>query len=156
MYLKQGNIVRIISALPISSQVTFYLLLAFIGLFTLLIFVWQILVLKGRGMPNPDGSMDDWHEQKIFFGIAFADVFLACPFSFAGIVMIFTGNRIGFFLVSLVSFWLLWANLMNTVTSLRFEKPKINLNWLFVFPTGIFVGAGYLVWIAVHSEQVFR
>lgn len=147
---------RIIDSLPLISQILFLFLIAFIGLFAILIFIWQLLVLKGRAMTNPDGTVDDWHEQKIFFGMAFADVFLACPAALAGIVMIFANFRSGFYLLSLVSFWLVWANTMFTVTSLRFEKPKINLSWLFTFPTGIVIAAGYLVWIVVHSEQVFR
>ena len=143
-----------IRTFPIVSQVTLCVLLVFIGLYSVLIFAWQIMVLKGRSIRNPDGSVDDWHEQKIFFGVAFADIFVACPAAFAGITMILVGFRGGFFLLSLVGFWFVWANTMTTVNSLRFEKPKITLSWLFTFPAGILVGAGYLLWIIVHYEQV--
>ena len=62
--------------LPLVSQVSLYVLLALIGLFALLVGGWQIMVLQGKAMKNPDGSTDDWHEQKTHYGLAFADVFL--------------------------------------------------------------------------------
>ena len=67
------------SALSSGSQLTLYILLALMGLFALLTFGWQIMVLRGKAMKNTDGSYDDWHEQKIFYGMALADVILACP-----------------------------------------------------------------------------
>jgi hypothetical protein len=52
--------------LPLLSQIIFYVLLALIGLMTLLIWGFQIQVLRGKDMSNPDGTVDSWHEQKIF------------------------------------------------------------------------------------------
>jgi len=72
--------------LSVLSQISLYVLLALIGLYTLLVGGWQIMILKGKAMKNPDGSSDDWHGQKTHYGIAFADVFLACPASIAGIL----------------------------------------------------------------------
>ena len=141
--------------LSLISQVTLYVLLALIGLLALIIFGWQIQVFRGKAMNNPDGSTDSWHEQKIFFGIAIADIFLACPLSIAGIVLVFVSPRWGYYLLSLVSFWLIWANIMTTATSLRFEKPKITLNWLIVFPFGILVGLAYLLWTLVHFDDLY-
>ena len=141
--------------LSLISQATLYVLLALIGLLALIIFGWQIQVLRGKAMNNPDGSTDSWHEQKIFFGIAIADIFLACPLSIAGIVLVFVSPRWGYYLLALVSFWLIWANIMTTSTSLRFEKPKITLNWLIVFPFGILVGLAYLLWTMVHFNDIY-
>ena len=62
----------------------------------IVVFWWQIQVLKGKAMKNPDGTYDDWHEQKIFFGIAIADIFVAIPTTIAGITMILLNMNIGF------------------------------------------------------------
>ena len=131
------------------------MLLALIGLIALIVGDWQIKILKGKTMKNPDGSADDWHEQKTHYGIAFADVFLACHACLTGIVLVFVSPRWGYYLVALVSFWYVWANLMTTATSLRFEKLKINLNWLITFPTGILVGLAYIVWTIIHFETIY-
>lgn len=137
------------------SQITFYVLLVLIGLLTLIIWGWQIQVLRGKAMKNPDGSADDWHEQKIFYGISVADVFVACPLSIIGIVLVFVSPRWGVYLLAWVSFWLLWSNIMTTATSLRFEKPRITLNWFIVFPFGALVGVAYLVWTVLHFDIVY-
>lgn len=50
--------------LSIFSQINFYVLLLLIGLYILLIGGWQIKVLRGEAMLNPDGSTDDWQKQK--------------------------------------------------------------------------------------------
>jgi hypothetical protein len=142
-------------ALSFFSQVSLYVLLALIGLLALIVWGWQVIVLRGKAMKNPDGSSDDWHEQKILYGIAAADVFLACPASLAGIVLVFTSPRWGFYLLTLVSFWFVWANFATTVTSLRFEKPKITLAWFIAFPFGILVGLGYIGWTLFHFDTIY-
>ena len=113
------------------------------------------MVLRGKSMKNPDGSVDDWHEQKLFYGIALADITIAIPVTFIGIVLIFVGWRIGYYLTGLASFWFLWANIMTTATSLRFEKPKITFNWFIVFPFGALVALAYIVWTLVHFDTIF-
>ncbi len=113
------------------------------------------MILKRQAMQNPHGTADDWHEQKTHYGIAFADLFLACPASLVGIVLVFVMPRWGYYLLALVSFWFVWANIMTTVTSLRFEKPKITLNWLIVFPSGILVGLAYIVWTVIHFDTIY-
>ena len=137
------------------SSVTLYVLLALMGLLSLIVWGWQIQVLRGKSMKNADGTVDDWHEQKILYGMAVADIFLACPLCVIGIVLVFLAPRWGFYLLSWVSFWFLWANTMTTATSLRFEKPKITLNWLIVFPFGALVGLAYFVWTLVHFETIY-
>ena len=106
-------------------------------------------------MKNPDGSSDGWHQQKTHYGIAIADIFLACPASIAGILLVFVSPRWGYYLLALVSFWFVWANIMTTATSLRFEKPKITLNWLIGFPSGILLGLAYIVWTLVHFHVIY-
>lgn len=105
-------------------------------------------------MPNPDGSADDWHEQEIFYGIAVADILLACPLGFLVVALVLTGSELGFFLLPAHGFYFLWANTMTTVTSLRFHKPKITLIWFIVFPLGALVGAATLLWSAAHLAMV--
>ncbi len=141
--------------LSLSSQIILYVLLGLIGLFSLIIWGWQIMILKGKVIKNPDGSSDGWQEQKTHYGIAVADVFLACPASIIGIALIFVSPRWGFYLLAMVSFWFVWANTMTTATSLRFENPKLTLNWWIVFPTGIFVGLAYILWTVIHFDAIY-
>ena len=141
--------------LSLLSKIIFYTLLTIIGLYTLLLWPWQIMVLKGKPMKNPDGSSDNWHEQKCHYGIAFADVILACPINIAGIALVFISPRWGHYLLALVSFRWIWANIMTTSTSLRFEKPKIALEWIIVYPFGILVGLGYIVWTIIHFDTIY-
>jgi hypothetical protein len=132
-----------------------YVLVSLIGVLAFIIWWAQLGVLKGKGFENPDGSVDDWHEQKIFYGIAFADVFLACPLSITGIILTFAITRWGYYLLALVSFWFLWANVMTTATSLRFEKPRITLTWVIVYPFGALVGLTYIVWSIAHFDLIY-
>lgn len=141
--------------LSLLSQISLYVLLGTMGIVCLIIWSWQIRVLKGKTMKNPDNSCDNWHEQKTHFGIAFADIFLACPANIAGIVLVFLIPRWGFSLLAFVSFWWMWANIMTTSTSLRFEKPKITFNWLVAFPFGILIGLAMIVWMIAHFEIIY-
>ena len=141
--------------LPLISRILLYIIIVIFGLLCILISGWQIMVLRGKSMDNPDGTVDDWHEQKLFYGIAVADLTIAIPVTFIGIVLIFIGWRVGYYLTGLASFWLLWANVMATATSLRFEKPKITLMWFIVFPFGAIIGLAYIVWTLVHFEAIF-
>lgn len=79
--------------LPFLSQVILYVLLALMGFVSIVLCWWQFMVMKGKAMKNPDGSVDDWHEQKLFYGIAIADIFLACPATIAGIIMVVASPR---------------------------------------------------------------
>jgi len=63
------------------------------GLFCLLVFGWQIMIIRGKAMQNPDGTSDDHHMQKTHCGIVFADVFLACPTCFAALALVFISPR---------------------------------------------------------------
>ena len=141
--------------LSLLSRVTLYALLALIGMYALLVWGWQVKVLRGKTMKNPDGSSDDWHQQKTHYGIAVADIFLACPASIAGIFLVFVSPRWGYYLLALVGFWFAWTNIMTTATSLRFEKPKITLNWLIVFPSGILLGLAYIAWTIIHFDIIY-
>ena len=141
--------------LSVVSKVSLYLLLGIMGLICLTLWGWQFSVLKGRAMKNPDGSSDNWHEQKTHYGIALADIFVACPANIAGIILLLISPRWGYYLLALVSFWWVWSNTMTTSTSLRFEKPKITLSWIIVFPFGILIGLAYIVWTVVHFETIY-
>ena len=142
-------------ALSLLSQITLYILLALMGLLSLIILGWQIQVLRGKDMKNPDGSADNWHEQPIFYGIAVADIVLACPLCIIAIVLVFVSPRWGTYLLAWVSFWFLWANTMTTATSLRFQKPKITLTWFIVFPFGALVGLAYFIWTLFHFDIIY-
>jgi hypothetical protein len=125
------------------------------GLIAIVIWFWQIKVMQGKAMKNPDGSADDWHEQRILYGVAVADVFLACPATIASIILIFAYPRWSYYILALVSFWFLWSNIMTTVTSLRFQKPRITLYWFIVFPFGSILGLAYIIWTIVHFNVIY-
>lgn len=140
--------------LPLTSQITLYVLLAFIGVLSLVILLFQIQVFRGKRMPNPDGSADDWNEQEVFYGISLADILFACPLGIAVVVLTLAGLPWGFLLLPAHGFYFLWANTMTTATSLRFHNPKFTLMWFIVFPLGALVGAATLMWSAVHLASV--
>ena len=141
--------------IPLISKIILYIIIILFGLICIPLLRWQIMVLRGKPMRNPDGSVDDWHEQKLIYGIALADTTIAVPVTLIGIVLIFVDWRIGYYLTGLASFWFLWANVMTTATSLRFEKPKITFNWFITFPFGALVGLAYIVWTLVHFDTIF-
>jgi len=125
------------------------------GFVSIIVWWWQVMVMKGKAMKNADGSVDDWHEQKIFYGIAIADIFLACPATIVGIIMVFVSPRWGYYVLALVSFWFVWANIMTTVTSLRFETPKITISWFITFPLGFLIGLAYIIWTFTHFDIIY-
>ena len=141
--------------IPLISKIILYIIIILFGLICIPLLRWQIMVLRGKPMRNPDGSIDDWHEQKLIYGIALADITIAVPVTLIGIVLIFVDWRIGYYLTGLASFWFLWANVVTTATSLRFEKPKITFNWFITFPFGALVGLAYIVWTLVHFDTIF-
>jgi hypothetical protein len=143
------------SQLSTISVLTLYVLTGLFGLYFLLLLWWQVKVLQGRAMKNPDGSSDDWREQKTHYGIALADVVLACPLALVGTVLVFVGSRWGVLIMALEAYFFIWVNLVTTATSLRFMRPKLNFTWMMVFPFGSILGLVYLVWIALHFRVVF-
>lgn len=136
--------------LPPTSRILLYVLMLLITLLTFALAWAQIGLLRGRPFQNPDGTTDDWREQKLFYGIAMADLTVAVPATGAGLVLTFLAPKIGLLVLGAISFWMVWINLTTTITSLRFESPRLTLAWLVVFPFGILVGLAYLVWLAVH------
>lgn len=142
--------------IPLISWLILYLDISLFGVICLYLWWWQFWVLRGKSMKNPDGSMDDWHEQKIFYGIALADMVVAVPTALIGIVLIFLGWKLGFYLTGLASFWFLWANVMTTANSLRFEAPRITFAWFLTFPLGAMVGLLYLIWSMVYFKEIFQ
>ncbi len=141
--------------IPLISRIILYIIIALFGLLAIIVFGWQIMVLRGKSMKNPDGSVDDWHEQKLFYGIALADITIAVPTTLVGIALIFVGWRIGYYLTGLASFWFLWTNIMTTTTSLRFEKPNISFSWFIVFPFGAIVALAYIIWSLIYFQEIF-
>ena len=141
--------------IPLISNIVLYTIIILFGLMCLILLPWQVNVLRGKSMKNPDGSVDDWHEQKVFYGIALADITIAIPVTFIGIVLIFVGWQIGYYITGLASFWFLWANVMTTATSLRFEKPKITLMWFIVYPFEAILALAYIIWSLIYFQEIF-
>ncbi|MCP4074572.1 MAG: hypothetical protein GY744_00115 [Gammaproteobacteria bacterium] len=141
--------------LSLSSLLSLYFVLTIMALYLIPLSYWQLMVLRGKPMENPDGSVDDWHLQQILYGMAFADLFVAIPVNIIGIILVFINPLWGYYALALVSFWWLWTGVMSTSTSLRFEKPKINLMWFIIFPFGALVGGYYIIWTIIHFKQIF-
>ena len=146
---------NILDGLPAGSRIVLYVIMLAMAVFTLLVLWAQIGIIRGRPFENPDGTKDDWREQKIFYGIAWADIAVACPIALAALIMIFAAPRWGLYTMGLVSFWFLWTNVMTTVTSLRFEKPRITLQWIVVFPLGAVIGLAFIIWTIAHFDTIF-
>ncbi|MBU1695083.1 MAG: hypothetical protein KKC51_14130 [Verrucomicrobia bacterium] len=142
-------------SLSLLTRWSLYGLLVFMGMLGLLLWVVQFRTMRGGVFNNPDGSQDDWHQQKSHYGIAFADVFVACPANTAGVALAFAGSRWGFYLLALVSFWWVWANVMTTATSLKFYKPKMTFLWIIGYPFGIVVGLAYLALTFVYFDALY-
>ena len=130
-------------------------LLGVMGLLGLLIGFFQFRTMRGGAFHNCDGSKDDWREQPTHYGIALADVFVACPVNTAGVILAFMGSRWGFYLLALASFWWLWANVLTTATSLKFHKPKITLMWFITFPLGALLGLAYMALTFIHFDALY-
>lgn len=145
-----------LAALPAGSRVTLYCILGVVVLYTGLILWAQIGCLRGNPFENPDGTRDDWREQKIFYGIAMADILVACPSSFVAVTLTFVAPMLGLYLMGMVGFWFVWANIMTTLTSLRFEKPRITIPWIFVFPLGSIIGLAYIIWMLTHFDVLYN
>ena len=141
--------------LDLLSQVTLYALLLLFGFVTLVLLWFQINVYRGKAMDNPDGSTDDWHEQKILYGMSFADLIVICPATFAGIALILIDSHWGFYILGMLSFLHVWVNTAFTVTSLQFEDPEITFMWFIAYPLGILLGLLYLIWLCIHFDVVF-
>ncbi|WP_340818251.1 hypothetical protein [Methanolobus sp. WCC4] len=141
--------------LDLLSEMTLYVLLFLFGAITLLLLWFQINVYKGKAMDNPDGSVDDWHEQKILYGMSFADIVIIFPATFIGIALILIDSHWGFYILGMISFWHVWANTAFTISSLRFEEPEITFTWILVYPFGILLGLFYLIWLFIHFDRVF-
>lgn len=144
-----------LAELPSMSRTLLYVLLLLIALLTLALAWAQIGLLRGRPFRNPDGTTDDWQEQKLFYGIALADLATAIPATVAGLGLTFVAPKIGLLILAGIAFWMVWINLVTTITSLRFENPRITLAWLIVFPSGILVGLAYLVWLGAHFGLIY-
>jgi hypothetical protein len=155
--IASARLVNMSNLLKLSSLswISLSVLLVLMGLFALIVLLWQIRILSGHAMKNADGSTDDWHEQKTHYGIAVADVFVACPACLTGIVLVFINPRAGCYLLALVAFWFVWANIMTTATSLKFERPRLSPAWWLAFPTGIFLGLAYIAWTVVNFDILF-
>jgi hypothetical protein len=55
----------------------------------------------------------------------------------------------------MVSFWFVWANIMTTSTSLRFEKPKLNLIWWLAYPSEIILGMLFILWSVINFDTIY-
>ena len=144
----------LLSEISLVSKVVLFVLLGLMGLFSVVLLWAQIRCIRGIPFQNPDGTADDWREQKIFYGIAWADILVACPTSFGALVAVFVAPRLGLILLGMAGILFLWSNVMTTVTSLRFERPKVTPEWIVVFPTGGVVGLAIIVWILTHVGSV--
>lgn len=143
------------SDIPVFASIVLYVLIGTIGFSCILLWYWQLGVLRGKAFKNPDGSFDDWHKEKTHYGISLADTLISCPLGVVGAVLAFFGSRWGFYLLALVAFFFVWANVMTTATSLKFERFKIGFAWLIGYPFGILVGLLYLIMTFAYFDELY-
>lgn len=142
---------KIVAGFGFWYQAWFWITMALIVVYTVVLFYRQLRVLRGIRMENPDGSADDWHDQQSHYGIGVADIFLACPASLLAVVLSILELRYGLFLLGAIGFWYIWANIMTTATSMKFHNPKLSFNWWITFPFGSVVGlSAFLLPVAVY------
>lgn len=144
------------AVIPLAARVFGNAVICIFVVYMLLLASWQSQVLRGRAMRNPDGSSDNWRVQKTHYGLAFADLYFAFPACMTASVCLLIAPRWGYFGFGLLAFWFTWASLMTTATSLRFEKSRITLEWLVVFPFGIVLGAAYLIWLIAYFDTLLE
>jgi hypothetical protein len=141
--------------LSLIGLVTLYILTGLLSFVSIVLWWWQTQIFKGKTMDNPDGSKDDWHEKDILFGMAAADIFIACPMAILSVILILFGSKWGFYLLALDSFFFVWINTATTTTSIRFHKPKITMEWFIIFPFGAILGFAFIVWTVVHFDIIY-
>ena len=72
-----------------------------------------------------------------------------------GIILIFVQPRWGYYLFAMISFFYLWINMVTTITSLKFEKPRISFLWFITYPFGSILGLAYIIWTFVHFDIIY-
>jgi len=118
--------------IPYWAKIILYADISIFGILILLLTYWQIQVFRGKSMNNPDGSVDSWHDQKLCYGISLADLTIAVPFTLCGIILVFCNNILGYIITGMTSFWFVWINAATSLTSLKFEKPRLTFSWFLV------------------------
>lgn len=141
---------------PVSRWILQVILIV-MACYILAIEVWQFQVFRGKHLINPDGSADDWHEQKLHYGIALADLFLIFPVTVLAICLYFCQQvALAHYFFSLIASWLVYCNIFTTVTSLKFQSPvNMDWDWFISFPFGVVLGSIYLAWVLTHFEAIF-
>lgn len=62
-----------LEGLPTASTFVFVVLVGLFAFLTLVVAWAQVGCLRGQPFQNPDGTADNWREQKILYGMAWAD-----------------------------------------------------------------------------------
>ena len=130
-------------------------LAAYIGLFVVfLLFAvhiialgyWQIMVLLGNPMANPDGTVDTIAE-PLTFGFALADLAIAIPVAILGIVGMLLHKKWGLILSAMFTLFLFYMNFAGTAASLWGSGfDVITLEWLLLYPAGCVVAIAFWIW----------
>lgn len=142
--------------IPLAGRVVLYVIIIPFGIVCVLLWWWQLMIFRGKTFKNPDGSVDSWHDQKLTYGIAVADITISVPTALIAIVLIFMNWRLGYYLMGLAQFWNLWANAMTTATSIRFENPRLHfVPWLLGYPVCLLMGLAYLGWSIYYFPELF-
>ncbi|MCP4231284.1 MAG: hypothetical protein GY771_14200 [bacterium] len=107
---------------------------------------WQIMVLLGNPMANPDGTVDTI-ANPLTFGFALADLALAIPVAILGIVGMLLQKKWGLFLSAMFTFLMFYMHFAVTASSLwggGFDV--ITLEWLLLFPSGCVIAVIFWIW----------
>lgn len=77
------------------------------------------------------------------------------PVGVVAAVLAFAGSRWGFYLLALVAFFFVWANVMTTANSIKFHSPKLGFAWFIAFPFGTLLGLLYLVLTFAYFNELY-
>ncbi len=107
---------------------------------------WQVMVVLGNPMANPDGTVDTIAE-PLTFGFVLADLAVAIPIGILGIIGMLLQKKWGLILSAMFSFFLFYMNVAGTAASLwGGGTDVITLEWLLIYPSGCVVGLAFWIW----------
>jgi hypothetical protein len=142
--------------ISITARIILYVIIVPFALISAALWFYQLMIFRGKSYKNPDGSMDGWEHQRLCYGTALGDIIYSIPLTLTASVFIFTGWRIGYYLMGLAASWCVYINIVTTSTSIRFEKPKESLLlWFFTYPFCAFLGAAYIAWSLYYFPVLF-
>jgi len=137
------------------SQIVLYICIAFYILFIPLNLIEHITLLRGKKVKRADGSVDEIETFPEYYAYALSNIFSVVPAVVSGIILVLLNHRMGFYLMAVVSFWMVFNFFARTATSLKVYKPTITLKWILDSPIFMIVGLTYICWSLVNFSSIY-